>query len=632
MNLRTAFCLACILMLFTACAPASTATNSLPSTPTIVAVNSQELLLSMDSTSDEIQQAMLVSATKWKTIFMDGVVTWNDTTGNNQPPQVFHQQVWIDQLKFRFRYLNGPQNGAADYFKASDGATILEMDLKTGQTQSSSMPDFSLQTPQFVPTLTPGMAYPQPLWGQMGSPLGELAYSSDFAQNEGTFKPVALDQVAGRQTLVVDWTYAKNTQPSFRAWLDTATAVILKKQDFGKSGGDTVQSEISVQNVTYDAALDDSLFSAPAVTPRFADSNGAMPTLPVAATALPSGQDAQGELYFFTLPHKPGENIQLVRLPGSCVEALAACPQLESVAAPFPFNFNLSPLAWSPDGKLAAFAYPDNANGTPYKLWIFDPAADTWKSLAEFPFIDPPYWSPDGTWLAFRVQDGKGGEDVYAVHRDGSELKNLTANGKLPVAGRPYVMDGWLTENIIVRSGIPGAQGSVYLIRASDGAVQPMFETLFTKAVFFPSKDGAFLAFDSYDENSQKHVLKISEPDGANAIDGATFSGGSLYPIVWSPDTSHIAFAHFTTSTNGNPSAIVYVVGRDGRGLAQIYQGVTVGSLQFSPDGKFVLVEETTTPTGGHLFAVNLDTLEQHILSAPGLTLDTDWYAPSWRP
>ncbi len=629
MKLRAAvFLLLGLALALSACAPAQPQIDSQSPTPSFALA----LPLSMNSTSDEIRQAMLFSATKWKTIFMDGIVTWNDPTGSGQPPQIYHQQVWIDQLKFRFRYLNGPQGGEADYYKASDGNTILEMDLKTGQTQSSSMPDSIRQTPQFVPTLTPGSAYPQPLWGQMGSPLGELAYSSDFAQNEGVFQPIMMDEAAGRSTLVVDWTYAQNTQPSFRAWLDVATAVMLKKQDFGKGGGSVIQSEAVVQQAIFDSQFDDGLFGAPAEMPRFAGAAGAAPTPSIAEPTSTSGEDALGELYFFSLPHKSGESARLVRLPGSCVELLSACPPLETVSIPFPLNFNLTPLAWSPDGKLAAFAYPDNANGTPYKLWIYDPGADAWKSLAEFPFIDPPYWSPDGSWLAFRVQDGMGGEDVYAVRRDGSELKNLTASGSLPAAGRPYVMDGWLTENILVRSALPTTQSSVYLIRVSDGNVRPIFEAAPSKAIFFPSKDGAFLAFDSYDATSQKHALKMAEPNGANAVEVAAFSGGSLYPIVWSPDGKRIAFAYYNTYVSGNPSAAVYVMGRDGRGLTQVYQGITVGTLQFSPDGKFVLVEETTSPTGGHLYAVNLDSLERHILSAPGLTLDTDWYAPSWRP
>jgi hypothetical protein len=57
-----------------------------------------------------------------------------------------------------------------------------------------------------------------------------------------------------------------------------------------------------------------------------------------------------------------------------------------------------------------------------------------------------------------------------------------------------------------------------------------------------------------------------------------------------------------------------------------------VGRILFSPDGKYLLVEETMSATGGHLFTIHLETLEQKIVSAPGLTLDSDWYAPSWRP
>jgi hypothetical protein len=176
---------------------------------------------------------MLESATKWETVWMDGVATWYDPSGSGQPPQVFHEQVWIDQTTSRFRVLLGPVDGPAETFKVCDGMTILELDLNNGQSQSHPLPDFA-KASQFVPQVEPGVVYPNPIWGQIGTPLSELAFSADRAQNRGTFEAVAVESVAGRQVLAVEWTYVDNQQPSFRAWLDAGTAVILKIQEFGK--------------------------------------------------------------------------------------------------------------------------------------------------------------------------------------------------------------------------------------------------------------------------------------------------------------------------------------------------------------------------------------------------------------
>ena len=444
-----------------------------PAAPPVLAT--AEPTLSLNSSSEEIQQAMLESATNWLSIWMDGTVTQYLPEGSDAAPQVFHEQVWIDLSTNRFRILTGSNEENAERFIACDGMTILEMDLKTGQSQSRPLPEFA-RAGQFVPTPEPGYGYPQPLWGQIGTLLSQLAFTSDFAQSEGIFKAVATEFVAGRETVVVEWRNTQNDLPSWRMWLDAKTAVILKMQTFDKGGGDTILSEAVVNQVIYDDIFVDSLFRAPSSLPQFGDVTGGGSQPVETGTIAASGKDALGELYFFTLPHQAGQSIQLVRLPGLCVVGVAECPPLEFVTAPFPFNFSLTPLSWSPDGNFAAFAYPDNPNGTPYKLWLFDPAAQTWTSLFEYAYIDPPFWSPDGKWIAFRVQDGLGGEDVYVVQRDGSGLKNLTSSSSLPKEGRPYVMDGWITGNIVVRSAKPGNEGSVYLVRVADGRAQSMFE------------------------------------------------------------------------------------------------------------------------------------------------------------
>jgi len=576
--------------------------------------------LTIDSTSEQIRQAMQSSATRWQTLWMDGTVTWYTDAST----QVFHEQVWIEIAAARFRALLGPAEGEAETFKASDGAKILELDLRTGRSQSHDLPGF-------VRDPAPD-AVPHPLWGQIGTPISEIALSSNYAVSGGTYSPTGLEWVAGRQALAVEVTQAEAAAPQWRIWLDTETAVILKLQEFAKGGGGSLRGERVVNQLVYNAEFDETLFGIPRLPPQFGDLTGALPAVQGTAPAPTSASGVWGELYFFTLPHQPGQSVQLVRLTGSCVVGRSDCLPLEALPVPFPFNFNLSALAWSPDGQLAAFAYSDHPAGTPTKLWLFDPEADNWKSIAEFPYLDPPFWSPDGMWIAFRVQDGQGGEAVYAIRRDGSDLRNLTASASLPAGGQPYVMDGWLGEEILMRSALPGSAGSLYGLRVSDGTVRPMFKTLLTKAQFVVSPDGAWLVYDDYGYNSQEHALRLIKPDGTDPVELMSFAGGSVYPLVWSPDGSQIAFAHSSSDANFNPVSEVYVIGQDGRGMAQVYRGTTVGRILFSPDGQYLLVEETTSPTGGHLFCIDLATLEQRILSAPGLTLDTDWYAPAWRP
>ena len=70
---RTVPFLLFFLILAVACAPVP----SISSTPTVVPVgpDSAPYPLSMDSSSDGIQQAMLLSATRWRTIVLDGTLT-----------------------------------------------------------------------------------------------------------------------------------------------------------------------------------------------------------------------------------------------------------------------------------------------------------------------------------------------------------------------------------------------------------------------------------------------------------------------------------------------------------------------------------------------------------------------------
>lgn len=580
--------------------------------------------LSLASTSEEIQRAMLESATKWKSIWMDGTVTYFAMEGTDSQTSTAREQVWIDLTTNRFRVLTGPTDGPAEQFLASDGFSILRMDLKTGLSDSQPMPE--LPQPPFVPTLQPGFGYPQPLWGQMGTPLSQLAFPSDFAQSEGRFEPVALEFIAGREALAVEWTYIQNELPSWRMWLDTKTAVILKMQSFDKSGGDTPRSEAVVDQIRFDDIFADSLFRAPASLPDFSDVTGQPLTSDQPAPTVSSDPDPLREVYFFVSDHKYGdEKIQLVRVPGSCAAGLSPCPEPEALETPFDLKFSLMSFVWSPDGAVAAFPYPISEDGNRAALFLFEPESQTWDSMVEFNYIDPPYWSPDGDWLAFRVQDGNGNEDIYAIRRDGSQLTNLTDSEKLTTEDRPYVLNGWINNSVILRGR---RNETVYLLRVDDGLVKPLFETPWQKSDLVPSPDGYFLAY--MDITEQKTDLKLLTPDDKTARTLTSFQNASLYPIVWSPDGTSLAFARLTNDPNDGQD--VYLIDRDGSNLQQIHHSDAGGitALDFSPDGKYLLFQDNDA-AGQHIFVVDLTTLTPHMLQVPSLPLDWWWLAPSWR-
>jgi Tol biopolymer transport system component len=257
-------------------------------------------------------------------------------------------------------------------------------------------------------------------------------------------------------------------------------------------------------------------------------------------------------------------------------------------------------------------------------LFLFNPQDQTWKSIAEFNFIDPPMWSPDGDWLAFRVQDGTGRDEIYIIHPDGTGLTNLSANENLPAEGQPYVLNGWINNNVILR----GRNDMVYLVRADYPTVKPLFDTPWIKSNFVPSPDGYFLAY--VDVNDQSAALKLLTPDGHATRDLAAFEKASIYPVVWSPDGRQLAFVKMTNDIAMGQD--LYLIGTDGRNLQQIYHSDMSGmiDLGFSPDGQYLIFEDSDA-TGRHIFVIDLTTMEKHMLTVPNLPLDWWWMSPSWQ-
>jgi hypothetical protein len=147
-----------ILIFLTACSAAEpTPASYFDNLPDVV-------ILRVDSTSEQIQQAMIQSATKWMTLQMNGTITWFGTDGSTQ---AFEEMTWIDPPNNRFKVeLNGVTNAADKIVKFSDGVTVYNLNLNSGLVETSSYPE-SARVGQYIPPVSEGMVYPNPIWGQM---------------------------------------------------------------------------------------------------------------------------------------------------------------------------------------------------------------------------------------------------------------------------------------------------------------------------------------------------------------------------------------------------------------------------------------------------------------------------------
>ena len=194
---------------------------------------------------------------------------------------------------------------------------------------------------------------------------------------------MAVEEVAGRNCLVVDWHFPDGARAS-RYWVDLQTGVLLRGQEFGKGGGEDLQSEFVMDQVVFDPDFDAGLFNLQLqALPGWSAPDGApleeSQPLPAAGEENPSGllpgaAGWPGGLYFFASDHVyMNETVRLLSLPRTCLEGSDPCPEAQEIATPFPLKFSLAPLVWSPQGDVAAFAYPVSADGNLAQLFLFNP-------------------------------------------------------------------------------------------------------------------------------------------------------------------------------------------------------------------------------------------------------------------
>ena len=359
------------------------------------------------------------------------------------------------------------------------------------------------------------------------------------------------------------------------------------------SAGALLLANLFVSNGTFQVTVE---------TPTPAVVNTEVPTTVVepTATALPTvvlaaPGDPYGELYFTVIapdtsqqtdPSIPIDKFitRLVRLPGSCVVGLVACPDPEIVPAPFNMqdvlatDYDSGAPIWSPDGRYGMIVIhpqddltrggtteewetiqdeqPGRSHHFSLHLYLFDAGTDTWRELyrADRKFFYSARWSPDGQWIAFietssmgTLHPSQADDGIYVVHPDGSDLQRLSEQ-----SGNGQIL-GWVGNSILMCAHFlhPGSTVDFSHVLEKlnfDGQVTTLFESSRLVNYALAPDGGSLLAADgtTRDGGSPQRAVDVLALDGSVIHSFGTFSNSSspVFPFVWSPDGSQVAFAN----------------------------------------------------------------------------------------
>jgi len=247
-----------------------------------------------------IQQLLLSSHNRWKSLRGSATVTLYPPPGVTAEAQITIAQIWIEQPN-QAKVIVAPPQSAPTHIFISDG-----INARWNSEPAQPLPA-NLNQPFNPPDVPSDTVYLHPLGGMLGTPVSDLIFPAGLAQRGGEYRLTGKEALAGRQTYVVEWGRAPG-QLIDRFWVDTQTGVILRQQNYGKESSTTPNSEIVFNFIEFDNAMPAEVFDL---------NSPDLPTLATLQPALPS--DAP------QLSVKPGIDLVNVRSgPSTMYEIIAA--------------------------------------------------------------------------------------------------------------------------------------------------------------------------------------------------------------------------------------------------------------------------------------------------------------------